>query len=820
MRAAVVLLLSATVNATPAFISGASVERDGDHVRLTILLACQVDYVSKTPDNRATAFRIQLDSTGVCKGAPPTIAKTQEYYLPARAADAKLTSLDYDGSMFGNQILTLTFSDVVSLRVDNLSADDQLRIAIDFNAPQPLPVRGAARKSVSHRVRRSAPAMPVFVINLESSLRPPATGDMPDFELAVGHRVYVSEVQLNGRSWYRTRLGFFESKALASAQLKIVQQLYPGAWIDIADKKNLPPIPEPMTAAVLRGAAAQTAPQVASDSGKPSRPRVRAAIPREKLLALMQDGRSAMVEGRLDAAVQIYTKVLQYPEHEFMPEAQEYLALARERKGQTAHARAEYQRYLAKYPDADGADRVEQRLAALLARTKHQPTSAQSARSVPHRRGSVTRQQNPWRIQTFFSQYYRRDVNQPDASDSIVSQSSLFSDVNFDARRRGVRYDFGSRISAGYRYDTAGAGNDVRVSYAYADLADARTGLRGRIGRQSRNTGGVLGRFDGFNLGYQASERVLLNAVAGKPVNSASDGIDDSRTFYGLSANFGPIADNLDLGGFYVRQNAGSLTDREAIGAEMRYFDSNRSLWGLIDYDVSYKELGSVFLQGSWRFASQFSVNAVIDRRHSPFLTTSNALIGQPFSSLSQLAANFDEHQLRQLSLDRSAITTTYTIGASKPLTPKLQLNATATQSTVSATPESGGVSATPETVFQYYSLNLVAGSLLREGDVSIIGVRYSQSASSDVSSVNLDLRFPFTRSFYINPRLRVDYRQIHADSSTEWILTPGLRMQYRLGRTVRIELQAGRQFAFRDIAGSSLDRASYFINLGYQSFF
>ena len=66
--------------------------------------------------------------------------------------------------------------------------------------------------------------------------------------------------------------------------------------------------------------------------------------------------------------------------------------------------------------------------------------------------------------------------------------------------------------------------------------------LRGRLGRQSRNTGGVLGRFDGLNLSYQATDLIRVDTVMGKPVNSTTDGIDSSRSFYGISTNFGPIS--------------------------------------------------------------------------------------------------------------------------------------------------------------------------------------------------------------------------------------------------------------------------------------
>lgn len=826
-----VVLACPEATASSAFVSGASINREGDNASVTILLACQVRYLTHTPSGTSSVFRIQIESTNTCNGVSPTVANGQDYYLPARASEVNLTSIDYDGSAFGNQVLTLSFSKSVSLSVVPDAVNDRLRLTIDFDpsAPQrtssplvstqPLANKPAAtqQRTTTRQVQRAAPELPVFVINLESSIRPPATADSPDLVMAADHKVYFTTVQLDGNTWYRIRLGFFDSKDAAAAQLETIKQKYPSAWVDRASDAEIA-THRPKTA-VAAQAAQQTG---TSSSASQSSVITRAPISSEKLESLMSDGRTAMIEGQLSQAVQIYTKVLQYPEHEYKPEAQEYLALAREKNGQTAHAKAEYQRYLALYGHAEGADRVRQRLAALVAssQTSSVVTTASGTRTMQR----TNRQTSPWRTQTYFSQYYRRDVNQIGENDEVTNQSSLYSDINFDARRRGDRFDFGTRLSAGYRHDmldeSQGPGDEVRVSYAFVDLADSKLGLRGRFGRQSRNNGGILGRFDGLNLGYQLTEKTLLSFAAGKPVNSASDGTDGPRSFAGVSANFGPIADNLDIGGFYVRQSVGGLSDREAIGTEVRYFDGNRSFWGLLDYDTSYKELGSAFLQGTWRFDSQFTINALIDRRHSPFLSTSNALIGQPFESLSSLAGAFDEDQLRQLSLDRSAITTTYTFGASYPLSPRFQINGNITQSSVSATPESGGVAATSASTYRYFSTNLVASSLIREGDVTIFGVRYSRSVSTYVTSMNLDTRFPITRSFYFNPRLRVDRREILSDSSTEWVLTPGLRMQYRIGRAVRIHFEAGKQIATRDNVNIDVDRESNFFNLGYQLFF
>jgi hypothetical protein len=256
------------------------------------------------------------------------------------------------------------------------------------------------------------------------------------------------------------------------------------------------------------------------------------------------------------------------------------------------------------------------------------------------------------------------------------------------------------------------------------------------------------------------------------------------------------------------------------VGTEFRYFGQNQSLWGMIDYDTSYKEIGSAFLQGSWRLPSRLTIHGSIDQRHSPFLSTGNALIGQPVETFSELLVLMTEEEIRQLSIDRTPISNTYTVGVSHSLTPRLQINVDANQTTIEATPDSGGVAATPESTYEFYAASLTASSLLREGDVSIIGLRYSSSGTSETMSVNLDTRIPFGRFLRINPRLRVVRRQTLADSSFEWIYTPGIRIQYRRSQKFRLQLEAGKQFSQREMLGTDLDRETYFVNVGYQAFF
>jgi hypothetical protein len=73
----------------------------------------------------------------------------------------------------------------------------------------------------------------------------------------------------------------------------------------------------------------------ASDTAppKPSRAPIREALPPADVLeSQLADARAAMQSHEYDAAIKLYTKLLEYPENATRPQAQEFLGLARERK--------------------------------------------------------------------------------------------------------------------------------------------------------------------------------------------------------------------------------------------------------------------------------------------------------------------------------------------------------------------------------------------------------------------------------------------------------------------------------------------------------
>ncbi|MFQ5587060.1 MAG: hypothetical protein ACE5GF_09630, partial [Thermodesulfobacteriota bacterium] len=126
-----------------------------------------------------------------------------------------------------------------------------------------------------------------------------------------------------------------------------------------------------------------------------------------------------------------------------------------------------------------------------------------------------------------------------------------------------------------------------------------------------------------------------------------------------------------------------------------------------------------------------------------------------------------------------------------------------------------GGVEAVQGTGVEYFfSTQLIGTSLIKEGDTAIIGLRYSDTSTSDTLSFNLNTRYPASRALRINPRMRIDYRESDDESEKKWVLRPSLRTDYFWRKKrLHFELEAGGDWTYSSVE----DSQDYFIVVGYR---
>jgi tetratricopeptide (TPR) repeat protein len=795
LLARVVLTVAATV-ALVAFapaaraqagrlLSDAAVSERDDHLDLAIEFSCTMRYQTHAPASEGASVRVVLQPGPDCGVGPgfPT-----ERLLPADDPGV-VRGIELTPGLAGGAELAIAWNRV------------ETWVLAPSSGMRGLRVRVLRRRGATVLLDDSAGVAGTLAVNLESTRDP-----VPPEALAVARErlkapVYVSETVLDDERWYRLRAGPFGSRREAEAVLRTAQADYPRAWLAIDDERSEP---------AADAAGTETLP-VASGAAVP-RPAggERRADPAldERLLR----ARRALSARRLDEAVAALTQILASPDYQRRAEAQELLGLARERKAQLAHAKAEYEEYLRRYPDGAAAVRIRTRLDALR------------RASVPGRRGSggAGGADDRWQLFGYAAQLYRRDDSQlrtQTLDRRLVSQNAVLTDMDFVARRRGERFGLVARTSGGYTHDLQpdGPASGARVVSAYLDMQDRELGWGARMGRQSRGMPGILGTFDGLLGNWQAGQRLRFSAAAGMPVDSSSTASSTDRRFLGLSGDWTLPGGQWDAGFYALQQQYAGETDRQSLGTEWRYLGRGRSLIAMFDYDLHFAAVNHVFLLGTARLPADWTASVNASQQRSPALSLRNALIGQDTREFDVLRQRFTLAELEQIAADRSAELRQFGVSASHPWGDRAQVFVDASSLQLAGTGASGGVEAIPA---QGSDLSLggelMVNSVFRAGDVQSIALRVQQGGFADSLSLGFGSRWPIGGAWRLMVRARVDQRRHAGDGTTQWLYLPSLRVD-RATRSSVLEFEAGTEMTSRDVGTSTEHANRLFFSLGYR---
>lgn len=783
-----------------------------------------IRYLRHSPRSRGRELEVQLQHLALSP-AELVPATLRESLRPPPDSGAPLESVEYDGTAPGEPVLDIRFTKSVEFEVHQGEDLRSLSIVILEPSRPRVPRPQDARKQARVPPARfpELPPMPAppdlalvpirledrFAVELEVVEPGAAPSPPPDDPLFERYRLYRIPVQAGDQISYRYRLGFLPSKKAAKQALARLRAAYPNAAaVPTSRAERVASAGRAVSAAALRSA---TRPSLPVTPAPPSPARAPTGV-----AGLLERGRAAMTGGDLDLAVRLFTAIVEKPEVAGTREARqalELLGVARERRGQLAHAKAEYETYLARYPDGEGAERVRQRLEAML--TRSEPARA------PRR--PARREDTRWDVSTFgslYSSYYRGDLVDKTV-DQLISTSVAFTDLNLSTRMRKGDYDVRARGAASYRYDIPldTAIDEFRLDSLFVEASDRGRGLEGSIGRQSANSGGVLGRFDGLRLGVTVLDGWKLSSVGGLPVDIArAPTLDTERIFTGVAIDTPRFFESVQGQVWAIGQQARGLWDREAVGAELRYVAPSRFFAGFLDYDVHFGVLNTALLIGNWNLSPDTSFNFTLDHRTTPVLTLENALIGQPLDSFRQLRSTFTGSQIEQLAVDRTARSSLAMLGVTHHLTEGVQLAGDATVTHLSGTQTSGGVAATRGTGIEYaLGLRLLANGVFLADDVTTVGVRAFVGDLVDSYTLQLGTRLPVSDALRLYPLvlLRYDQRNTASDS---FGVEPGIRFDlhvWKLDLDSDVTLQwrsrsggvaAGNEYGYRAQIGIRYD--------------
>ena len=537
------------------------------------------------------------------------------------------------------------------------------------------------------------------------------------------------------------------------------------------------------------------------------------AVNESKAFKLLVLGRKALKQGNNKSAIRIFTKMLGLPPGPERQEAMELLGVARERNGQKAHAKTMYREYLKQYPKSEGASRVKQRLKDLL-HAQLKPRAQLKSKKTRDKKTSS-------RIYGSFSQYYYRGQNDIENVGSSVDQSMLLNLLSVNWRIRSADYDVRNFVYASQNHDyVSDTGKALTLQTAYSQFKNSRWGFTGRIGRQSSSGGGVLGKFDGLRGSYDITNKISVNAVMGYPVNySDKRSIQSEKPFFGIGAELDGEGKDVDILPYYIRQEVDGIVDREAIGSEFRYFHPLGNFYALLDYDIAYDDLNMYLFRGQYNWRKNTIFNLNFDVRNSPLLYTTNALIGRTdASTIEELLDLKSEDRIYELAENRVGISKTLSLGVSHTFNSQYQLNGDLTiarQEYVIDDVTPGFLTSESEEQI-YLSGQLIANKWINERDISVLGVRLSQTGSYKELSLTGSNRLPLRSKWKFDTRMRVDLRQ--NDSGEDLTrFRPSVRWNFHQNQTMYYEAELGVEWWRYGGDSNNPDFQRIFANLGYR---
>jgi len=539
----------------------------------------------------------------------------------------------------------------------------------------------------------------------------------------------------------------------------------------------------------------------------PAQPRQDGMPGEREMPNLFRQARLAFNEGRYQRATAIYDKIIASGLEPYVREAIVALGVARALRGQDAHARAQFQRYLKDYPDGPEARRVKRLLDALLAR---RPSSADAVAEAPE-------EAQPWQVFGTFDQFYLLNHSKIEGRDSDTLRSSLLSSTNVNFQGRAGSFDLGGRFSGSYDYSFLSERSSLsRVSYAYLDLASTDGTHEARLGRQRLPGSGVLGYFDGLHYQYQLNDRNAVRYAVGSPMRSTRDGVDSDRVFNGLALDFNGADDRWFLSLYGLYQSFDGELDRRALGVESRYLGDSITAYSLVDYDTYFDKLNIFYLFGSWRVQEGTVASLTLDERRTPGLSLSNAVYSLGADDFSDLDPLLPDGDLKSLAKDLSLVYRSAYASLTQQLDKRWQLQFDGGISSLRDDSDQPEISGLDSDDWYVYG-QLMGSGLIKSGDLFSVGLRYTDAERADITSLLLRARAPVNERLQIDPRLRLDLRD-GDDGDDRRRLIPSLFTTYRLSKRTSLELDLGLEFSRTEFdMGDKQDDRFFYLSAGYR---
>ncbi len=738
----------------------------------------------------------------LCALAMPVQAQTIDEVDTRVQGDAQLLRLRFNASVRLLQLAPATVSQLYTLRIELLSADEALlrqsvdefrRVAAADGRPevsiamaadprsntrqltirlaQPMNVQarqGPNSRSIDLLVRNPLVAVPSgsprFVLKLQTV---PVT--QRDRLLSVPAELQAlqslqNEIVVDGVPSIELTVGYFATRAEAEAALALALPRFPDARLTDLNGASVP-----AAAGTLAAPPADTPEQRALD---------------QHATELLAEARTALAARQGDGAITALNALLKLPPNVQSMAAQELIGSAWELAESPGRARAEYALYLKLYPQGEGASRVAARLRAL---GDERPGTGPATAAAPRLwSGSIAQYYYGGKARTQSLVNIQTGIDQ--ATLSRTSESSIVTSVDLSGRivgsegeTRAVVRGSGSKnlLNGGNSSNSIGA---VYVEHRRNDDVPFG-GLAVRAGRQSPISGGLLGLFDGVSLAMPIGNGLKFDVMGGVPASTLVSA--PAERLFAAVVEADTFLERWGGNFYLLDQSTQGITNRRALGAEVRYAGEQWSTNAVIDYDLVFSSINALSLHGSFQVGGQTTVTLLADQRRAPSLQLTNALISSGAPSLKSLLETRTLDQVRSDALATSAMATQFLVSVARPLNEHWQASTDLRYSAVGALPAVGDFEATAATGAQIsWSAQITGTNLYSKRDIHNFNVSVMTTPffrGYQFSYNNLSV-MPGRQDLTIEPSIRLYTQRDNLDVKLTRI-GPGVRLSWHASR-------------------------------------
>lgn len=643
-----------------------------------------------------------------------------------------------------------------------------------------------------------------FLITLQSSASPgePIQASVP--AKLQDYQTFTAQRTVDGRTVYDINLGYFATRAEADAALTLVKPRFPQA------------------AVVAVGAA------TAAAAASPTAPGTSAVEVEAKASELMAVAQAALDKGDMALAVDALGQLLSLPPNAQSRAAQERIGMARQKAGDTERARAEFDTFLALYPNGADSDRVRQALASLPAKAAAPapvaatPASNWSGSVGAFYFGGKSKERNQ-EFQDSPISGLPELVSDNTISDTDLGQFQTSVDLNW--RRRDAESDSRFVFRNAYTHNLENRDKSKnRLTALYYDRKSLVNGTSFRIGRQSPVGGGILYRFDGLQAGYTFAPKWRINAAAGVPTDEL---LQTQRSLYSVWLDAEALTSELSGSLYANQQMIDGEVDRRALGVELRYFSGGVSVSSQFDHDTVIGGLNIASVQGTWQLPDNTIFNFLYDRRATPLLSLGNILFFQdpmlptPAQRVQDLLATTSVDVLREQVKAVTAYQKQVAAGVTTPVNANWQVGGDIRLTNVDEVKPVPVILPTGQpSTGNLWSVGgqLIGSNLYSQSDTHVFLATALKGPTYQGLLLSYNNLTSWADGWRLEPSLRY-YRQTEDSTSVKterW--TPGMRASLKLRRNTSVESELSYEMTKRNgpLISESSDRLYYYLGARY----